>query len=89
VRAFVQLRDLLASNKTLGSRLEDVRDVDAPCPLGPGEPKELPRQGHDFLVLRAPIVINDLAALCRSVCVPGYASGIALELAWALGSAAK
>jgi hypothetical protein len=42
--------------------------------------------GADFLLLRAPIVIDELAALCRSVCVPIYASGIALELAWALGA---
>jgi 8-oxo-dGTP diphosphatase len=42
--------------------------------------------GADFLVLRAPLVIDELAGLCRSVSVPVYASEIELESAWALGA---
>jgi 8-oxo-dGTP diphosphatase len=42
--------------------------------------------GADFLVLCGPLAIDELGALCRSVCVPVYAREIALELAWELGA---
>ncbi len=42
--------------------------------------------GADFLVLRLPLAIGELEALCRSVSVPVYARQIAPESAWAIGA---
>ncbi len=42
--------------------------------------------GADFLVLRVPLAMDELAQLCRSVSVPVYARRIALESAWATGA---
>jgi mutator protein MutT len=42
--------------------------------------------GAHFIVLREALLPSELAALCRSISVPVYARGIALEQAWALGS---
>lgn len=42
--------------------------------------------GADFLVLSEVVAPGELAALCRSVSVPVYARGLALEEAWGLGA---
>ncbi len=42
--------------------------------------------GADFLVLREPLAQPALAALCDSVRVPVYASGMSLEAAWGAGA---
>ena len=44
------------------------------------------RAGADFLVMRAALADEDLAALCGSVAVPVYASALVMEQAWALGA---
>jgi mutator protein MutT len=42
--------------------------------------------GAEFIVLREPLSVSDLAELCQSVSVPVYARGLALEEAWTLGA---
>jgi mutator protein MutT len=42
--------------------------------------------GADFLVMRDAFPVRELAALCASLPVPVFASGIGLEQAWALGA---
>jgi mutator protein MutT len=42
--------------------------------------------GAHFIVLREPLSVSDLAALCQSVSMPVYARGLALEEAWTLGA---
>ncbi len=42
--------------------------------------------GTQFLVMRDELGADELAALCRSVPMPVFARGIALERAWALGA---
>jgi len=42
--------------------------------------------GADFLVMRDALPVRVLAALCDSLAVPVFASGIGLEQAWALGA---
>jgi mutator protein MutT len=42
--------------------------------------------GADFLVIRDALPVRVLAALCGSLPVPVFASGIGLEQAWALGA---
>lgn len=42
--------------------------------------------GADFLVIRDVLADEELEALCRTVSVPVYASGVALEKAWELGA---
>jgi 8-oxo-dGTP diphosphatase len=42
--------------------------------------------GADFLVIRDALPVRMLAALCDSLPVPVFASGIGLEQAWALGA---
>jgi mutator protein MutT len=44
------------------------------------------RAGADFLAMRVALPGHELAALCRSVVVPVFASGIAPLQAWALGA---
>jgi 8-oxo-dGTP diphosphatase len=44
------------------------------------------RAGADFLVIRDVLADGDLEALCRTVSVPVYAPGVALEKAWELGA---
>jgi mutator protein MutT len=44
------------------------------------------RAGADFLVMREALADEELEALCRTVPVPVYAPGIALEKAWELGA---
>ena len=42
--------------------------------------------GADFLVIRDVLADEELKALCRTVSVPAYAPGVALEQAWELGA---
>jgi len=42
--------------------------------------------GADFLIMRDALPVRVLAALCDSLPVPVFASGIGLEQAWALGA---
>jgi hypothetical protein len=42
--------------------------------------------GADFLVMRAAVAGEALAALCWAVSVPVYARGVELEAAWELGA---
>jgi len=42
--------------------------------------------GANFLALCEPLAADELTALCRSIFVPVYARGLALEEAWALGA---
>ncbi len=44
------------------------------------------QMGADFIVLREPLSVSDLAALCQSVSLPVYARGLALDEAWKLGA---
>jgi 8-oxo-dGTP diphosphatase len=44
------------------------------------------RVGADFLVIRDVLADEELKALCRTVSVPVYAPGVALEKAWELGA---
>jgi hypothetical protein len=44
------------------------------------------RAGADFLVIRDVLADEELEALCRTVSVPVYAPGVALEKAWELGA---
>jgi mutator protein MutT len=42
--------------------------------------------GADFVVMRAALADDDLAALCDSIPVPVFARGVTLKRAWALGA---
>ena len=44
------------------------------------------RAGADFLVIREALAEEELKALCRTVSVPVYATGVAPEKAWELGA---
>jgi mutator protein MutT len=44
------------------------------------------RAGADFLVMRAAVPRQQLAALCESLPLPVFALGMTLEAAWALGA---
>jgi 8-oxo-dGTP diphosphatase len=68
-----------------------VADADAPRLRGvfcasAEEGSAAARAGADFLVIRDVLADEELEALCRTVSVPVYAPGVALEKAWELGA---
>jgi len=70
----------VSAGATRGARLCGVFCASA------AEAAEAACAGGDFLVLSEVLPPGELATLCRSVAVPVYARGLAVEEAWVLGA---